>query len=136
MPGQTLSKAERLCGKSAVEALFGHGKGGMRGCLRYRYTLRADENPSRILVSVPKRCFKRAVKRNLLKRRIREAYRRQKSLLGPGVDILFLYADKQLRPYAEIYSDMTAVLSSFSGECKVEPIDNQEESQKCLVEKG
>lgn len=110
MTDETLSKSERLCGKKAVEALFGQGKGGVKGCLRYRYLSRADEEPSRILVSVPKRSFKRAVKRNLLKRRIREAYRRQKSLLPPGVDILFLYSAPELLPYETIYADMTAVL--------------------------
>ena len=110
MTDETLSKSERLCGKKAVEALFGQGKGGVKGCLRFRYLIRADEEPSRILVSVPKRSFKRAVKRNLMKRRIREAYRRQKSLLPAGVDILFLYNSAELLPYEAVYADMTAVL--------------------------
>ena len=92
MTDETLTKQERLCGKKAVEALFGRGKSGTKGCLRYRFLMReSEELPSRILVSVPKRSFKRAVKRNLLKRRIREAYRRQKALLGPGMDVLFVY---------------------------------------------
>lgn len=112
MTDETLSKSERLCGKKAVEALFGQGKGGVKGCLRYRYVQRGDEAPSRILVSVPKRSFKRAVKRNLLKRRIREAYRRQKGLLPAGVDILFLYNAAEVLPYADIYADMTDVLTA------------------------
>ena len=113
MTDETLSKSERLCGKKAVEALFGQGKGGVKGCLRYRYLLRGDQEPSRILVSVPKRSFKRAVKRNLLKRRIRESYRRQKALLPAGTDILFIYISAEVLPYADIYADMTAVLSSL-----------------------
>ena len=112
MTDETLSKSERLCGKKAVEALFGQGKGGVKGCLRYRFLQRGDEEPSRVLVSVPKRSFKRAVKRNLLKRRIREAYRRQKSLLLPGMDILFIYNASEVLPYADIYADMTAVLTA------------------------
>ncbi|MBO4755708.1 MAG: ribonuclease P protein component [Bacteroidales bacterium] len=114
MTDETLSKSERLCGKKAVEALFGQGKGGVKGCLRFRYVQREDEGPSRILVSVPKRSFKRAVKRNLLKRRIREAYRRQKALLPAGTDILFIYNAPEVLPYADIYADMTAVLTSFA----------------------
>ncbi len=111
MTDETLSKSGRLCGKKAVETLFGQGKGGVKGCIRYRYLLREDDGPSRMMVSVPKRSFKRAVKRNLLKRRLREAYRRQKALLPPGVDILFLYNASEVLPYRSIYEDMTEVLS-------------------------
>ena len=111
MTDETLSKSQRLCGKKAVETLFGQGRGGVKGCLRYRYVPREEEGPSRILVSVPKRSFKRAVKRNLLKRRIREAYRRQKALLPAGMDILFIYSASEVLPYSDIYADMTAVLS-------------------------
>ena len=67
---------------------------GLRGGfshLGYRFTPN-EEGFCRVLISVPKRHFKRAVKRNLLKRRIREAFRIRKSILeGMGVDIMFVY---------------------------------------------
>ena len=63
--------------------------------------------PGRILISVPKRFFKRAVKRNLLKRRIREAYRVQKVA---GVDILFQYASAELADFETIKADVAAIL--------------------------
>ena len=66
------------------------------------------------MVSVPKRSFKRAVKRNLLKRRIREAYRRQKDLLGPGVDVLFIYTSPEVLPFEVIFADMTNLLQTVS----------------------
>ena len=69
---------------------------------------------SRIVVSVPKRLFKRAVKRNLLKRRIREAYRHQKGLISAPVDILFIYTAPEVLPYEVIYADMTAVLLALN----------------------
>ena len=69
---------------------------------------------SRIVVSVPKRLFKRAVKRNLLKRRIREAYRHQKDLVSAPVDILFIYTAPEVLPYEVIYADMTAVLLALN----------------------
>ena len=109
-----LPKSEKLCGKTAVAAVFEHGKGASAGCLRCKYLKRDDEDAPRILVSVPKRNFKRAVKRNLLKRRIRESYRRQKALLGPGVDILFIYTAQEVLPYDSIYADMTALLYAVS----------------------
>ena len=109
----TLPKSERLCGQMAVAKVFEQGKSVHSGCIRCKYILRPDENPSRLVVSVPKRHFKRAVKRNLLKRRMREAYRRQKDLLGPSVDILLIYTSIEVLPYETIYADMTAVLTAI-----------------------
>lgn len=111
----TLPKAERLCGKTAVVSLFEAGKNASAGCLRCKYLHRpADEGPSRIVVSVPKRSFKRAVKRNLLKRRMREAYRRQKDLLVPSVDVLFIYTSSEVQPYEVVYADMAKLLQVLS----------------------
>ena len=67
------------------------------------------------MVSVPKRNFKRAVKRNLLKRRIRESYRLQKGLLPPaGVDLLLVYLPKTILPFSDIYSATGAALSAIA----------------------
>lgn len=111
---ESLPKTERLCGKTAVVGLFEHGKTLGSGCIRCKYSVRADEGPSRIVVSVPKRHFKRAVKRNLLKRRLREAYRHQKDLLGPSVDILFIYTSIEVLPYETIFADMANLLQTVS----------------------
>lgn len=110
-----LPKSERLCGLKAVGELFQTGKSASAGCLRCKYLSREGYGmPSRIVVSVPKRSFKRAVKRNLLKRRIRESYRRQKALLGPGVDILFIYTAAEVLPYEVVYADMATLLHTVS----------------------
>ena len=74
----------------------------------------ADAGVSRIVVSVPKRLFKRAVKRNLLKRRIREAYRHQKGLLSAPADILFIYTAPEVLPYEVIYAHMTTILLALN----------------------
>ena len=110
----TLSKSERLCGKKAIAGLMEHGKGGSAGCLRYKYLKTGDAEVTRILVSVPKRHFKRAVKRNLLKRRIRESYRLQKELLPVPVDIAFLYQAREVLSYDEIFAAMTEVLKAVA----------------------
>ena len=112
----TLSKEERLCGRSAVSALLAKGRYGVAGCLKYCCLKDNGLEVSRIMVSVPKRSFKRAVKRNLLKRRIRESYRLQKELLGPGRDILFIYTPKEVLPFADIYTAMGEALASVQKE--------------------
>ena len=108
----TLPKSERLCGKKAIAGLMEHGKGGSAGCLRYRFL--PGEDVTRILVSVPKRYFKRAVKRNLLKRRIRESYRLQKDLLPVPVDIAFLYSAREVLPFDDIFVAMKEALSAVA----------------------
>lgn len=67
---------------------------------------------ARLMISVPKKNFKRAVKRNLLKRRIRESWRRQKNLLQAetGVDILIMYSTKEIMPYEQIYQSVGQIL--------------------------
>ena len=109
----TLSKSERLCGKTAIAGLMEHGKGSVAGCLRYKYLVRDDGDAvSRILISVPKRSFKRAVKRNLLKRRMREAYRLQKELLPvPGIDLLLAYSHAEVAGFATLYAEVTDILN-------------------------
>lgn len=72
-------------------------------------------SPNNIIVSVPKRLFKRAVKRNLLKRRLREAYRTQKELLPPeGYSILFLYNTKEVLDYAAVREQVGAILQKIA----------------------
>ena len=68
------------------------------------------------MVSVPKKLFHRAVRRNLLKRRIRESYRTQKSLLpdGKGIDILFMYNSKDIFDYRSVKLSMEKALKEIS----------------------
>ena len=72
-------------------------------------------SPNNIIVSVPKRLFKRAVKRNLLKRRLREAYRTQKGLQPPeGYSIHFLYNTKEVLDYAAVREQVGAILQKIA----------------------
>ncbi|PMC25368.1 ribonuclease P protein component [Hoylesella buccalis] len=85
-----LSKWERICGRTLLEKLFTGGKSKSFSVfpLRVVYLLtnRPDgdlqhEAPVKMMVSVSKRHFKRAVKRNRVKRQVREAYRLNKEIV-------------------------------------------------------
>lgn len=112
----TLSKKERLCGKTAISRLLAEGKHGSVPGLRY-LCLNGSGNPKvRMMVSVPKKFFKRAVKRNLLKRRIRESWRRQKHdlIVKEGLDILFMYPSKEILSYEELYTAVGEIISKLN----------------------
>lgn len=105
MPSASLSKSERLCSKKVIERLFA---GGARSFslfpLRVVYLpVEELEGRAAILVSVSKRRFKRAVKRNRVKRQIREAYRKNKQPLldmlearGQRMAVAFIYLSDKL----------------------------------------
>lgn len=95
--GHTLPKNERLSGRSAIDGLLREGRYITSGCLRVCYKA-GSTDVTRIMVSVPKKLFKRAVRRNAVKRRIREAYRLQKELLQKPLDILFIYTAAEILP--------------------------------------
>lgn len=75
---------------------------------------------NRILISVPKKLFKRAVKRNVLKRRIRESWRRRKHELKikRGTDILFIYSTKEVLSYQEIYDSIGNIIERLNNSQK------------------
>ncbi len=84
----TLSKAERLSKKRLIDQLFGgDGKSLLAFPLRVVYMTTGGGDPTAsMLVSVPKKRFKRAVKRNRVKRQVREAYRKNKQVLLPALE--------------------------------------------------
>jgi len=112
----TLPKKERLCGKTGIEKLLAKGRHGNVSDLRYIYLTGTEMPYNRILVSVPKKFFKRAVKRNLLKRRIRESWRKQKhDLKTPdGTDILFMYSTKEILTYQEIHARIGQIIEQIN----------------------
>ena len=119
---RTLPKHERLSGKTAIGALMKKGRWGASGCLKYCALVPGGGESNRIMVSVSKRVFKRAVKRNLLKRRLRESYRTQKELLGGAgpMDLMFVYNSKEILDYQTIEQDVADILRTLASKSGAE----------------
>ena len=113
-----LRKQERLCSRTLAAQLF---EGGQRKSISV-YPLRAvflltDTDagaPAQLMVSVSKRHFKRAVKRNRAKRQIREAYRRNKHLLDKCLLIALLWLSDDLLPSAKVDEAVVRLLKGIS----------------------
>lgn len=113
-PRHTLPKKERICCKNDISRLLEKGRFSSTGFLRF-CVLQDNGLPySRIMVSVPKKLFRRAVKRNLLKRRIRESYRLQKHMLEKNVDMMIIYASREIMSSSEIYGAVGSMLEMIS----------------------
>ena len=96
--------------------LLAKGKHGNVPGMRFLFLKSTGNEVNRIMVSVPKKLFKRAVKRNLLKRRIRESYRRQKHNLTieGGLDVLFMYSTKEILSYGQIYEAVGQIIEKIN----------------------
>ena len=119
----TLHKTERLDKKKVIDKMF---SGGARSFsvlpLRVVYLpVEELEAPVSILVSVSKRRFKRAVKRNRVKRQIREAYRKNKHGLLQALQgkeqqlaVAFIYLSDRLTDSMEIEERMKIALARIT----------------------
>ncbi len=79
----TLKKTERLAHKTLIKELFEEGQSFVHYPFRVLWKTVAlqSEYPAQLVISISKKRIRKAVKRNLLKRRIREIYRKNKHKL-------------------------------------------------------
>lgn len=116
----TLPRGRIIRGKRDIEALLEKGESFFKYPIRATCILRHDAEESRMMVSVPKRLFHDAVDRNLLKRRIREAFRKNSGMLERvSADILFVYVGKETADYERIENSVKAVLAAVDSSREV-----------------
>lgn len=116
----TLPKVERLNSRILIEKLFTGGSKSLPAFpLRIVYMPVEGENLpiATILISVPKKRFKRAVKRNRVKRQVREAYRKNKQILleplknsGKKVALAFIWLDNELHDSTDVEAKVIKLL--------------------------
>lgn len=139
-PTFSLPQSERINSKKQIDRLFrgGGSKAMTASPLRVVYMaeersenngedktyldeseVKIDEPVAQMMVSVPKRFFKRAVKRNRIKRQVREAYRLNKHILTDSIDLMiqkkvsmcFIWTTDRMLETAEVEQRMRSLLN-------------------------
>ena len=122
---QTFLKNERLCGKTTIDNLFTNGSSIKDSSFRLVWNTEEFDNDivAQTLIVVSKKYIKNAANRNVLKRRMREAFRIYKSGLYTKIKskkqqlaIAIIYQEQEMLPYKVIEDKIKLILSRLSEE--------------------
>jgi ribonuclease P protein component len=116
---QTFTKAERLSGKVFIDDLYNKGKTLQSFPFKINILeVPPNKIPVKIIISVPKRLFKKAVDRNRIKRLMREAYRKNKIILYEHLNtkhcfLMFIYTSKTIETYQDMEKYMITAIQKI-----------------------
>ena len=112
-------KKEKLKSKKLIEQLFAEGIGVTNYPIKLVYlkTRFEDDSKCKVGVTASKRNFKSAVKRNRIKRLMRESYRLNKHLIFNNIEgnfaFMFLYLGKEMPKQSKITAAMIPLMQKF-----------------------
>ncbi len=120
---QTFRKAERLTSRKIFNLLVKQGRSVNESPFRLIWLKTTLESPfpAQVAFAVPKKNFKSAVKRNRIKRMMREVYRKNKASFYPllvqkeqQLALLLVYTGNTIPEYAEVEEKITLVLQRLA----------------------
>ena len=113
-------KKQKLCGEKVIERLFANGKSISEKPFRaiWNFEKNNDQVFVKSLIVVPKKRLKLAVDRNVVKRRIKEAYRLQKKQLeyflestNQQLNLAIIYQEEEILDYKTLEEKINLLLS-------------------------
>ncbi|WP_057938232.1 ribonuclease P protein component [Algoriphagus resistens] len=113
-----LPKSERLHADKLIKELFNEGSSFFLYPFKVQFFVKKDgcTGTSQVLFSVSKKKIKKAVGRNFVKRRMREAYRLNKALLppsAPAMSIGLIYVSSELMEFSVIETKLIQALKKL-----------------------
>lgn len=123
MPSFTFPAKERLKSSKAISLLFENGNAVYSSPIKaiWIFVTEKSDSPLKVTFSVAKKNFKKAVDRNTLKRRMREAYRLNKNPLQKilpvndtlSLQIIFIYTEKEIVSYAKVEKSIIEIINKL-----------------------
>jgi len=124
MASQHFSKEDRLCSSRRIETLFSEGE------RLYEFPFKAIwqeddtlQSTVKVAISVPKKRLSKASQRNHIKRLVREAYRKQKSILvekllqeNKSINLMLVYTLPSILSFNEIEDKISVTLRRLADE--------------------
>ena len=113
-------KKQKLCGEKVIERLFANGKSISEKSFRaiWNFEKNNDQVCVKSLIVVSKKRLKLAVERNVVKRRIKEAYRLQKKQLecflestNQQLNLAIIYQEEEILDYKTLEEKINLLLS-------------------------